>query len=73
MKKLLILAASALVAACQTNPGYTLQGTLTGGDALTGKAYLQRQSPDGHMATIDSADIADGRFTMTCAPTRRRA
>ena len=64
MKKLLILAASALVAACQTNPGYTLQGTLTGGDAPTGKAYLQRQSPDGHMATIDSADIADGRFTM---------
>mgnify|MGYP001055158663 CR=1 FL=1 len=65
MKKLAILAATALLAACQTQEqGYTLEGTLTGGEALTGKVYLQKQTPSGKLVRTDSATIADGKFSM---------
>ena len=45
MKKLTILATAALLlAACQNQEqGYTLEGTLTGGEAQTGKVYLQNK------------------------------
>lgn len=65
MKKLIILATAALLAACQSQEkGYTLEGTLTGGDATTGKVYLQKQMPDGQLLRTDSATITDGRFSM---------
>lgn len=66
MKKLTILATAALLlAACQNQEqGYTLEGTLTGGEAQTGKVYLQKQTPDGQLLRTDSATITDGRFSM---------
>lgn len=66
MKKLTLLAAVALLAGCQpgAGPGYTLDGVLTGGEALTGMAYLQRQMPDGQMVSTDSATITDGKFSL---------
>ena len=66
MKKLTLLAAVALLAGCQpgAGPGYTLDGVLTGGEAPTGMAYLQRQMPDGQMVSTDSATITDGKFSL---------
>ena len=66
MKKLTLLAAIALLAGCQpgAGPGYTLDGVLTGGEAPTGMAYLQRQMPDGQMVSTDSATITDGKFSL---------
>lgn len=66
MKKLTLLAAVALLAGCQpgAGPGYTLDGVLTGGEAPTGKVYLQRQMPDGQMVSTDSATITDGKFSL---------
>lgn len=66
MKKLTLLAAVALLAGCQpgADPGYTLDGVLTGGEAPTGMAYLQRQMPDGQMVSTDSATITDGKFSL---------
>lgn len=66
MKKLTLLAAVALLAGCQpgAGPGYTLDGVLTGGEAPTGKVYLQRQMPDGQMVSTDSAAITDGKFSL---------
>ena len=66
MKKLTLLAAVALLAGCQpgAGPGYTLDGVLTGGEAPTGMAYLQRQMPDGQMVSTDSAAITDGKFSL---------
>lgn len=66
MKKLTLLAAVALLAGCQpgAGPGYTLDGVLTGGEASTGMAYLQRQMPDGQMVSTDSATITDGKFSL---------
>lgn len=66
MKKLTLLAAVALLAGCQpgAGPGYTLDGVLTGGEASTGKVYLQRQMPDGQMVSTDSAAITDGKFSL---------
>ena len=61
-----LLAAVALLAGCQpgAGPGYTLDGVLTGGEAPTGKVYLQRQMPDGQMVSTDSAAITDGKFSL---------
>lgn len=66
MKKMTLLAAVALLAGCQpgAGPGYTLDGVLTGGEAPTGMAYLQRQMPDGQMVSTDSATITDGKFSL---------
>lgn len=66
MKKMTLLAAVALLAGCQpgAGPGYTLDGVLTGGEAPTGKVYLQRQMPDGQMVSTDSAAITDGKFSL---------
>lgn len=66
MKKLTLLAAVALLAGCQpgAGPGYTLDGVLTGDEAPTGMAYLQRQMPDGQMVSTDSAAITDGKFSL---------
>ena len=66
MKKMTLLAAVALLAGCQpgAGPGYTLDGVLTGGEAPTGMAYLQRQMPDGQMVSTDSAAITDGKFSL---------
>lgn len=66
MKKMTLLAAVALLAGCQpgAGPGYTLDGVLTGGEASTGMAYLQRQMPDGQMVSTDSATITDGKFSL---------
>ena len=66
MKKLTLLAAVALLAGCQpgAGPGYTLDGVLTGGEAPTGMAYLQRQMPAGQMVSTASATITDGKFSL---------
>ena len=64
MKKTFIpFAAIALaLAACNTTPKYTINGTVEG--QQTGKAYLVKFA-DSKLDTLAQAPIADGKFTLT--------
>jgi len=62
MKKVIYLfAASVLMAACSSEPHYTLKGKIDGSDTIT--FYLQKREA-GKMVSIDSAVSKNGSFTL---------
>ena len=64
MKKYFILAASALLlAACGEQPGYKISGTVTNAD-LNGKYVYMYEYGVKDAASLDSALISDGQFSL---------
>lgn len=62
MKKVIyLLAASVLMAACSSEPHYTVKGKIEGSDTIT--FYLQKREA-GKMVSIDSAVSKNGSFTL---------
>jgi len=62
MKKLFyLLAVAILIAACSSEPHYTIKGKIEGSDTIT--FYLQKREA-GKMISIDSAISKNGSFTL---------
>jgi peroxiredoxin len=62
MKKVIyFLAAAILIAACSSEPHYTINGKIDGSDTIT--FYLQKREA-GRMISIDSAVSKNGSFTL---------